>query len=44
MEAILATLPPTNVKELRRFLGMIQYYRDMWMRRSKMLALLPIHS
>jgi hypothetical protein len=38
IEAILAIDPPTNVKELRRFLGMVQYYRDMWMRRSKMLA------
>jgi hypothetical protein len=38
IEAILAINPPTNVKELRRFLGMVQYYRDMWMRRSDMLA------
>ena len=42
IEAILAINPPTNVKELRRFLGMVQYYRDMWMRRSKSLHLLPI--
>ena len=27
VEAILATKPPTSVKELRRFLGMINYYR-----------------
>jgi len=38
IEAILAIDPPTNVKELRRFLGMVQYYRDKWMRRSEMLA------
>jgi hypothetical protein len=38
IEAILAIDPPTNVKELRQFLGMVQYYRDMWMRRSEMLA------
>jgi len=26
------------VKELRHFLGMVQYYRDMWAKRSEMLA------
>jgi hypothetical protein len=38
IEAILAIKPPTKVKELRRFLGMVQYYRDRWAKRSKMLA------
>jgi hypothetical protein len=27
-----------NVKELRHFLGMVQYYRDMWVRHSEMQA------
>jgi len=30
IQAILALNPPHNVKELRHFLGMVQYYRDMW--------------
>ncbi len=38
VQAILTIQPPTNVKELRHFLGMVQYYRDLWARRSKMLA------
>jgi hypothetical protein len=29
-QAILALNLPNNVKELRHFLGMVQYYRDMW--------------
>ncbi len=38
MEAILAIHPLTNVKELlRRFLEMVQYHKDMWMRRSECL-------
>ncbi len=40
VQVILALNPPINVEELRHFLGMVQYYRDMWARRSKMLALL----
>jgi hypothetical protein len=38
MQAILAIQPPQNVKELRHFLGMVQYYRDLWARRINMLA------
>jgi hypothetical protein len=38
VQAILAIQPSTNVKELRHFLGIVQYYRDLWARCSKMLA------
>jgi hypothetical protein len=38
VQAILAINPPNNVKELRHFLGMVQYYHDMWAKRSEMLA------
>jgi hypothetical protein len=38
VQAILAIHPPTNDKQLRYFLGMVQYYRDLWGRRSEMLA------
>ena len=36
--AILALTLPKNVKDLHKFLGMVQYYRDLWARCSKMLA------
>ncbi len=38
VQAILALEPPQNVKGLRHFLGMVQYYRDMWVKHSEMLA------
>ena len=38
IDSILALSPPTKVKELCTFLGMVQYYRDMWKSPSKMLA------
>jgi hypothetical protein len=38
VQAKLALNLPNNVKELRHYLGMVQYYRDMWARRSAMLA------
>jgi hypothetical protein len=38
IQAILALNPPNNVKELRKFLGMVQYYQDMWAKHSEMLT------
>jgi len=38
VKALEALAPPTNLKQLRRFLGMINYYRDMWIHRSEVLA------
>ncbi len=38
MQVVLVIQLPTNVKELRQFLGMVQYYRDLWARRSKLLS------
>ena len=38
IQAVLDLQPPTTLKELRRFLGMVQFYRDMWKQRSHILA------
>jgi hypothetical protein len=38
VQAILTLNLPNNVKELQQFLGMVQYYRDMWQKRSEILA------
>ena len=38
VQAILAMPTPKSVKELRSFLGMVQYYQDLWARCSEMLA------
>ena len=36
--AILALEPPRNVKQLRRVLGIIQFYRDLWEKRTDLLS------
>jgi len=38
IDSILTLSPPTKVKKLRTFLGMVKYYQDMWKRQSEMLA------
>ena len=38
VSAIMALKPLLNVKELCRFLGMVQYYHDIWEKRSHLLA------
>ena len=42
VEAIDRVLPPKSSKQLRRFLGMINFYRDLFKRRSHILA--PLNS
>jgi hypothetical protein len=42
LEAILKLSPPKTKCQFRNFLGMIQYYRDMWQKRSHMLAPLTV--
>ena len=38
LQAIRALMAPKTRKELRRFIGMVNYYRDMWIHRSDILA------
>ena len=38
IDAILKMQPPTTLKLFRGFIGMVNYYRDMWLHRSDILA------
>ena len=38
MQAITNIKPPTSQTELRQFIGVVNYYRDIWARRSHTLA------
>ena len=38
VKAIKEMLPPTTRKQLRRFIGLVNYYRDMWEKRSELSA------
>jgi hypothetical protein len=38
VEAIFQIKPPTTRKQLRQFIGMVNYYPDMWPQRSHFLA------
>ena len=38
VEAIQALAVPKTSKQLRQFIGMINFYRDMWQKRSELLA------
>jgi hypothetical protein len=38
VDAILQIKPTTMRKQLRRFIGMVNYYHDMWPLRSHLLA------
>ena len=38
VDPVLALLPPTNPKQLRSFIGSVNFYRDMFRQRSHILA------
>ena len=35
-------MPPINKKQVRSFIGLLKYYRNMWAKRSHLLQLLTL--
>ena len=40
IKAVINIELPKDKKQVRQFLGMVQYYRDLWTKRSEILVLL----
>ena len=38
VEAMDRMKPPTSVKQVKQFIGMVNFYRDLWPKRSHILA------
>ena len=37
VEAIVNMTPPTRQKQMREFIGLVKYYREMWSKQSHLL-------
>ena len=42
VEAIVNMTPPKNMRQMRAFVGLVKYYREIWDRRSHLLQPLTV--